>query len=337
MKFTDNGAEQTHALLKSSICKQADLESEAFLEIESELQSRKWLQIYNDINHIDYDVYKILHRKSWEFSYITLALRERGMLREGKQGLGFAVGIEPLPSFFASKGCKILATDLGIDSEDALRWAQSGQNAVGNINQLNILHHCPDDVFQKNVHYRGLDMNNIPRELNEQFDFCWSSCAIEHVGSLEKSKQFLKNMIKVLRPGGIAVHTTEFNLSSDTRTIDQGDSVIYRKCDILEIAEWMVREGHEMAELDFSLGTQEGDCFVDMPPYFRPPAHYHLRLQLSYVRPTNRFRNKLLDMTFGKGVRFIKRNLGRPVVESFTSTSIGLIFRKKDYRNQSPE
>ena len=53
-----------------------------------------------------------LHRKIWEFCFIAQALDERGMLARGRRGLGFAVGTEPLPAMFASRGCAIVATDL---------------------------------------------------------------------------------------------------------------------------------------------------------------------------------------------------------------------------------
>ena len=171
------------------------------------------------------------------------------MLKEGKKGLGFAVGTEPLPAYFASKGCNILATDLGSDNEDASGWITTGQNASGNKNILNGNNLCSEEVFNERVKYRNLNMNDITTDING-FDFCWSSCAIEHVGSLEKSKLFLKNMMKTLKPGGIAIHTTEFNLSSDEDTIMDGDSVIYRKKDTIEIAEWLRSEGHEI-NIDF--------------------------------------------------------------------------------------
>ena len=175
-------------MLKSSVCKQEDMESPAFLEIENALRTREWLQLYDDYynNKVlfrwfkdkKYDASTIMHRKSWEFSYITLALQERGMLREGKKGLGFAVGCEPLPAFFASKGCEILATDLRMDSEGAEVWANTGQHAAGDMRKLNSLGLCPADVFQKKVRYSDLDMNDIPEDLHGKFDFCWSSCAI---------------------------------------------------------------------------------------------------------------------------------------------------------------
>ncbi len=74
-------------------------------------------------------------------------------------------------------------------------------------------------------------MNDIPGDL-EGFDFNWSSCSFEHLGSIEKGINFLMNQLKTLKPGGWAVHTTEFNVSSDDKTIESGDTVVYRKKDI---------------------------------------------------------------------------------------------------------
>jgi SAM-dependent methyltransferase len=234
----------------------------------------KWFSDFSEVNHIDIPT-GILHRKSWEYAYIALALQERGCLKRGKRGLGFAVGTEPLPAFFASRGCSILATDLFSVGNN---WAAAGQNVNGNIEALNSNGICPEGAFKKRVQLMNLDMNNVPSELND-FDFCWSSCAIEHVGNLEKSKRFLKTMLKVLKPGGIAVHTTEFNLTSDEETVTEGESVIYRKKDILEFAEWLTVRGHEIS-LDFSPGDMEGDRFVDQPPYYQLNPKYHLHLNL---------------------------------------------------------
>ena len=43
---------------------------------------------------------------------IAQALYERGKLKPGSRGLGFAVGKEPLSDLFASFGCDVVATDL---------------------------------------------------------------------------------------------------------------------------------------------------------------------------------------------------------------------------------
>src|SRR6266542_2731592 len=60
-----------------------------------------------------------LHRKLWEFAYVAQALYERGVLGPGKRGLGFAVGQEPLPALFASRGCTIVASDLHTEKVSA--------------------------------------------------------------------------------------------------------------------------------------------------------------------------------------------------------------------------
>lgn len=260
-------------MLKSSVCRQEDIESQLFTDTERELRTRRWFELQGMPNPQN-----IIHRKSWEFSYITIALRERGMLQPGRKGIGFAVGCELLPSYFASQGCEIIATDLWLNSENAKLWAASGQNAAGNIEKLNELGHCPDEIFKERVSYANADMNHIPEDFYGKFDFCWSSCAIEHVGSLEKSKAFLKNVLNVLKPGGISVHTTEYNLSSNERTYTEGNSILYRKKDLIEIVEWMREHGHEIEELDLRTGDKEGDLFTDSFPYYAPPAKYHIRL-----------------------------------------------------------
>lgn len=270
-------------VLKSCICTQEKLQSDNFKKICMELNRN----------------ISILHRKDWELAYITQALKERGMLKDGKLGLGFAVGEEPLPAYFASKGCDILATDLDINNEQAKGWMKTGQNAAGNINLLNKSGICDAALFEEKVKYRNVDMNDIPNDL-KKFDFCWSACAIEHVGSLEKSKNFLKNMLKVIKPGGIAVHTTEYNLSSNEYTVTDGFDVVYRKKDIEEIANWLRENGHSI-ELDFRRGKMEGDLFVDQQPsgVINPNCHLHLDIEgfncTSFGLIIQKGANKVLD------------------------------------------
>jgi len=249
--------------LVSRCCTQQDFFRDDFRKVENELLGR------NSSNY---------HRKTWEYTYITMILEQAGMLTPGKKGIGFAVGQEPLPCYFASKGCSILATDLGSESEQAGDWMKSDQNAGGDLKKLFFDYMCKEETFRENVSYANLDMNHIPENIGE-YDFCWSSCAIEHVGGLDLSKAFLKNMLKVLKPGGIAIHTTEFNLSSNVGTKEDGWSVIFRKQDMEEYANWCMERGHKV-ELSFARGTEEGDLYVDVRPYGRVNPSFHLCLEL---------------------------------------------------------
>ena len=85
--------------------------------------------------------------------------------------------------------------------------------------------------LRNHVKLRSVDMNSIPDDI-EGYDFTWSACAFEHLGSIDKGLEFVKNSLKCLKPGGIAVHTTEFNASSDQNTLTSGPTVLFRKKDL---------------------------------------------------------------------------------------------------------
>ncbi|MCL2625734.1 MAG: methyltransferase domain-containing protein [Cystobacterineae bacterium] len=220
-----------------------------------------------------------IDRKHWEYVYITQALYENGMLTPGKRGLGFACGKEPLPALFASMGCEILATDLDINDARSTKWVESNQNTMNAIEHLNERDICPPDRFAECVNFRSMDMNEIPKELFEKFDFNWSSCAVEHIGGMEKSMHFLTENLKTLKSGGIAVHTFEFNLSSNDDTCFLPDSFIFRKCDVENATQALRTEGHEVYPLDFKVGTYLSDSFIDTYPYMRHNAHLRLVLE----------------------------------------------------------
>lgn len=230
------------------------------------------------------------HRKQWEFVYVMQALWERGCIAEGKRGLVFAVGSEPIPSVFANYGCDLLATDILPEDGLAKGWDNANQLCFG-LDSLYKCDICDRETFNKRVEYRVVDMNNIPPELRN-YDFNWSSCSFEHLGTIEKGFAFLKNQLKTLKPGGWAVHTTEYNISSNDETQDNNDTVIYRQRDIEKIVSELRNDGHFVEELDYSLGGLPQDYQVDIQPH---KQDIHLKLQ----------------------------------IDRFVVTSIGLIIRKK--------
>ncbi|MGH8173158.1 MAG: DUF4214 domain-containing protein [Rhodanobacteraceae bacterium] len=224
----------------------------------------------------------LLHRKSWEWCFVSQALHERDMLRVGRRGMGFAVGQEPLTSLFASMGCEILATDLDVESADQEGWVAGKQHAAG-TEQLNRSGLCTPELFSSNVRFRNVDMRNIPDDLGP-FDFVWSCCAMEHLGSLRHGMDFVANSLKCLRPGGIAVHTTEYNVDSDTRTLESGHDVIYRRRDFNLLAEELRDHGHIVQPFDFDVGDSEADRYVDEPPY---TGEVHLKLRIGGFASTS--------------------------------------------------
>lgn len=215
------------------------------------------------------------HRKQWEFVYILQVLERYGMLRPGAQGLGFGVGVEPLPAVFAAMGCQITATDLAADDARAADWSATDQHvsAVADLRRPDIV---SDATFDAAVRFRPVDMNAIPQDLNG-FDFCWSSCAFEHLGSIKAGLTFVRESVRTLKPGGLAVHTTELNLSSNRDTVDRESTVIFRRRDMEQLALDLVSRGHEVAQINYDQGSTPLDDYVDMPPY---ASNNHLKVAL---------------------------------------------------------
>lgn len=215
------------------------------------------------------------HRKLWEFVFICQALWERGVVTSGRRGLGFGVGIEPLSAFFASQDVKVTATDLMFEGAVDLGWTDTNQHAAGK-EALRKPGVCPDDLFDRNVEFRECDMNAVPEDLTG-YDFCWSACALEHLGSIEKGLAFIERSIQCLKPGGWAVHTTEFNISSNLETVDHMETVLFRRRDLEALAERLRAKGHFVAPIDWNPGTEPLDRYYDIAPYKEQP---HLKMAL---------------------------------------------------------
>lgn len=253
-------------LMASHLCREDDLRSPAF---------RRWAEAIRPAWDLEGGAPAVnLHRKLWEWLFVIQALDERGMLQSGRRGLGFGVGIEPLVSYFAHRGCNIVATDLDPLEAEAGGWGRSNQYA-GALDGLNRYGLCDADRFRTATSFRIVNMNSIPRNLRH-FDFNWSSCAFEHLGSIEQGIRFIIKQMDTLRPGGVAVHTTEFNVGSGDDTVESGGTVIFRRRDIQEMASLLRRAGHRV-ECDFSEGDGAADRHVDVKPY----TGTHLRVLLS--------------------------------------------------------
>jgi hypothetical protein len=208
-----------------------------------------------------------LHRKVWEEAYVVNTLRSK--LKPGMKGIVFGVGEERLPSLFASYGCEILATDLNPNEEASQGWANTAQ--LGSLDKIYKDDLVDRESFDLLVSFEYADMNNIGEHLHGQFDFCWTLCAFEHLGSIEKGLQFIENTGKLLKSGGISAHTTEFNYSQDDATIDNWGTVLFRKQDFESLA--IRLSEYALPTIDFNVGKNPIDSFIDMPPYAWHEGH----------------------------------------------------------------
>ncbi|HEX2960124.1 MAG TPA: glycosyltransferase [Chitinispirillaceae bacterium] len=221
-----------------------------------------------------------LNRKYWDWAIICQALFERSVLKEGSKGLGFAVGNEPLASAFASMGCEVVATDQSPDNPNAEQYWGITDQLCYEKTALNRRGICDSDQFDRLVSFRRADMTNIPGDLKkEQFDFIWSSCSFEHVGSIERGVAFVIESLRCLKPGGLAVHTTEYNCNSNEATLVNDSLAFYRRKDI----EWLIKELETLGHSVEPFALNIGNSLLDMSPMHPPHDHKrpHLKVEIA--------------------------------------------------------
>ena len=261
--------------LTSKACQQEDIESIWFAY---------WCQ--------QMQVPVVYHRKMWEFCYILQVLYDYDLLKSGIKGLGFGCGEEPLPSLLAAYDIEITATDLNPQESAAKGWLDTNQNA-SSVEKIWDSKLCVRELFEKNVSLRYVDMNHIPTDLENSYDFCWSACALEHLGSIDNGLRFIEESIKTLVAGGVCIHTTELNYLQEEKTVDNCGTVLFRKKDFIKLVQSLTSQGHQVAPLNFEIGSGFLDQFIDIPPYEKT-QDAHLRL----------------------------------LVDSFVTTSFGIIIKK---------
>ena len=213
------------------------------------------------------------HRKQWEFCWILAALRAADAIRPGARALGFGVGTEPIPAMLASHGVEVVATDAPPGVVDIQGWSETRQHS-SDLSGLYRHELLEEAAFRERVTFRPVDMNAIPADLRG-FDACWSSCCFEHLGGIAAGLDFVENSLATLRPGGVAVHTTEFNLGSNDRTLETPGLSLFRRRDIEGLLERLAARGHTVWPLNLHPGDSPLDAYIDAPPYALP----HLKIE----------------------------------------------------------
>ena len=211
---------------------------------------------------------RLAHRKQWEWVYILRSLQLAGHLHDGHRGVGFGVGSEPITACAVKRGATILATD----STNSSFWNGTHEAASG-LGSLNQAHIVDNELLETQARFRAIEMDNVPDEING-YDFAWSSCALAHMGTLDAGFDFVRASLEAVKPGGTVVHTTDFNVSSDGRTLLSGPTVLYRRRDLAQFTKTLRDEGHSV-RITFGLGAQQPDRHIDEAPF----SNVHLKVR----------------------------------------------------------
>lgn len=217
------------------------------------------------------------HNKQWQyFQLLQNAWTHFEGDFKGKKAIVFGVGTEPTVSLLASLGMTVFASDY-FDGLDAEMWTSTSQMTTS-LEKLNNRGICAPSIFKKSVSLTNMDMNQIPKEFSGQYDLVWSLCALGHIGGYGKGLNFILDSSRLLKDGGLAVHTTEMDQSPELPLQEEPGLSLYRLKDLENVLLKLKKKGFKIKEHDFSIGEGVLDIYIDPPPYL---SHPHLRL---YVR-----------------------------------------------------
>lgn len=144
------------------------------------------------------------HRKIWEFNQALYGLRRLRRLAPAATALGIGCGHEELMYFLANRIARVVATDL----------YEGG--FLGGEGEADVLQHpakyAPFRFREDHLEVRQMNALALQFEAGSlDFVFCLSS--LEHFGSEADKLTALREMQRVLKPGGVAVLTTEVVLN----------------------------------------------------------------------------------------------------------------------------
>ncbi len=192
-------------------------------------------------------------RKTWEKSAVLHAVRSSGFLDSEKKGLGIGVGTESLPFFF-SRFCEKI---VGVDKYESEVWESAGMS-VEDVYETASVPYDRDRLVFIDCDMRFLESQD------EEFDFIWSVSAVEHVRTIDEYIEVFSEMSRVLRPGGMAFITTEWNLVPRNPVYARGlivlDPVLYP---------WLITHLENMAPVKKLNPNQPGNINHVMAVKFR--------------------------------------------------------------------
>jgi SAM-dependent methyltransferase len=173
------------------------------------------------------------HRKQWESAMIFLALKEQGKLDSDRLGLSMGGGKELIAYALAPRTRQLVVTDL-YDINTGWDCAKTDDP------DTYIRHNKPFSVDDAKLKALRMDMRDL-KFADNTFDFCYSTCAVEHIGETADFFRHFNEVALVLKDDGVYVFTTEF-LFGDTTIRDDHNFVfaIHELRDILAASDLVV-------------------------------------------------------------------------------------------------
>ncbi len=199
------------------------------------------------------------HRKQWEFITIFLCLTQQGKLHKNSVGASFGAGKEPLIY-------RLLPFVKSFHATDLYSWSTGWDTAKMGKQDTPmdfLTRNAPEGVDLDKLMASEMDMRKLKGIEDNSLDFCYSSCAIEHIGHRDDFISHLKEVKRVLKEDGVYVVTTEFLFNAQT-IANKGNY----KFNIEYLRDLFTELGLDSLSL-FDAGCEESRLNIPRP-FFRP-------------------------------------------------------------------
>lgn len=176
-------------------------------------QQADWMALHTELEryaidkHCFYSAAGDVYRKGWEWTHCLYGLQQLGMLTPEARGCGIGAGREPVIFYLADRISEVVATDL-YDNEE---WS-SGNGMEASRHMIEEAKRaCPVSVDFSRVRFENQDGLSLTYP-DDEFDFAWSLSSIEHFGGHAGALVALREMARIVKPGGIVAVATELLL-----------------------------------------------------------------------------------------------------------------------------
>jgi SAM-dependent methyltransferase len=164
----------------------------------------EWLAILRSLGLSDDKL--TMHRKPYEFTQLVYGCRRLGALREDSAVISVGAGHEIVLYWLANHARRVIATDL---------YEGVWQDVQGREGDPDVL--CRPDDYAPFPYRRGhlAFMKMDGRRLafrDATFDIAYSLSSIEHFGGMSGATATIREMGRVLKPGGVLAVATEYVL-----------------------------------------------------------------------------------------------------------------------------
>jgi SAM-dependent methyltransferase len=152
-----------------------------------------------------------VYRKGWEWVQTVYGLDRLGMVKPEHLAIGVGAGHECVIFWLADRINKVVATDLYGNEGWTTDFGHEADAGVLDDAQR----YCPRPIRSEAIEFKVMDGTDLGAYEDATFDIAWSLSSIEHFGGHENAAQAVREMARVVKPGGVVVIATEYIMLPD--------------------------------------------------------------------------------------------------------------------------